>query len=73
MSEQKLISGRIDPDADKPVGGARGLAYTIGNLRGSYGANLLVDAGGFCREPHGQSLQMDRWQLDLSTHLVMMQ
>lgn len=38
-----------DPENDQPIGGARGLAYTIGNIRGQYGANMLLDAGGFCR------------------------
>jgi 2',3'-cyclic-nucleotide 2'-phosphodiesterase (5'-nucleotidase family) len=40
---------RIDPDADRPVGGIQGFTYTIGNLRGAYGANMLLDAGGFCQ------------------------
>jgi len=45
----ELDTWRIDPDNDRPVGGAMGLAYTIGNMRGLYAANILVDAGGFAQ------------------------
>jgi 2',3'-cyclic-nucleotide 2'-phosphodiesterase (5'-nucleotidase family) len=38
-----------DPNNDRPIGGALGLSYTIGNIRGQYSANMLVDAGGFCQ------------------------
>lgn len=42
----EVEQSRIDASTDRKVGGAYGLAATIGNLRSAYDKNVLVDAGG---------------------------